>query len=60
MIKVILKENETQDELLRRFMRAAKKANILQECRKRERFLNKAEKRRAKSKAARIRDKKRK
>lgn len=60
MARVRLMKDETQDDLLRRFKRAVKKENIIQECRKREFFLNNAEKRRAKSKAARIRSKKRK
>lgn len=60
MSKVVLREGETSDELLARFKREVKKSGVLDICKSKEFFVNKATKRRLKSKAAaaRIRSKK--
>ena len=53
MIKVVLREGETAEELTRRFKTAVKKSGILQECRRREFFLKKSLARKRKSEEAR-------
>ena len=53
MIKVVLREGETSEELARRFKSAVKKSGILQECRKHEFFLKKSLARKRKSEEAR-------
>lgn len=53
MIKVVLREGETAEDLARRFKTAVKKSGILQECRKREFFLKKSLARKRKSEEAR-------
>lgn len=55
MPKVVGRENEDLESLLRRFRRQVNDANILGECRKREFFVSKAQKRREKSKQAKLR-----
>ena len=50
--KVVAREGENLEELLRRFRRSVNDANILGECKKREYFLSKADARRRKSKEA--------
>ena len=52
MAKVVLREGETAEDLVRRFKTAVKKSGILQECRKREFFLKKSLKRKRKSEEA--------
>lgn len=52
MCKVTAYENESLDDLLRRFRRKVNDANILGECKKREFYLSKAQSRRAKQKEA--------
>lgn len=56
MPKVVLKEGETVEELLRRFKREVNAAGILPECRKREFFTPKGLARKLKSQAARIKN----
>ena len=58
MPRVELREGETPDELIARFKREVKAAGILDECKKREFFVNKSMKRKLKSKAAALRTKK--
>ena len=53
MVKVVLREGETTEDLARRFKTAVKKSGILQECGKREFFLKKSLKRKRKSEEAR-------
>ena len=53
MVKVVLREGETAEDLIRRFKAAVKKSGILQECRKREFFLKKSLARKRKSEEAR-------
>ena len=53
MIKVVLREGETSEDLVRRFKTVVKKSGILQECRKREFFLKKSLARKRKSEEAR-------
>ncbi len=62
MLKVILREGETPDSLIRRFKTAVKKADILAEYRKHDFFLKKSLKRKLKSENARkkMKSKKRK
>ena len=55
MSSVIVKENETVDSALRRFMRNCAKAGIKQEIRKREHYEKPRVKRKKKSEAARKR-----
>ena len=43
MIKVVLREGETLDDLLRRFKRDVNKSGVLYECRKREFFMSPAD-----------------
>ena len=50
---VRLRENETSEDLVRRFKSTVKKSGILQECRRREYFLKKSLKRKRKSEEAR-------
>ena len=52
MVKVVLREGETTEDLARRFKTVVKKSEILQECRKREFFLKKSLKRKRKSEEA--------
>lgn len=56
-MRVIRKENETCDDLIRRFKREYKKSGIKEECKKREHFLKKSLARAEKSKRARIKNK---
>lgn len=49
-MKVIRRENETTDELIRRFKREYKKSGVREECKKREYFLKKSLARAEKSK----------
>lgn len=58
MPKVYMREGEDLDNLLRRFKRQVNDAQILHECKKREFFMSKAEKRREKSKEAKLKAKK--
>ena len=53
MVKVVLREGETSEELTRRFKTAVKKSGILQECRRHEFFLKKSLARKRKSEEAR-------
>ena len=53
MIKVVLREGETSEDLVRRFKTAVKKSGILQECRRHEFFLKKSLARKRKSEEAR-------
>lgn len=53
MSKVVVRENESLDEALRRFKRQVNKAGTIQECRKRECYLKKSLKRKLKSEMAR-------
>ena len=53
MIKVVLREGETAEDLARRFKTAVKKSGILQECRRHEFFLKKSLARKRKSEEAR-------
>ena len=53
MVKVVLREGETTEDLARRFKTVVKKSEILQECRKREFFLKKSLKRKRKSEEVR-------
>lgn len=65
MVKAVLSRYEREklspdqqsDLLIQKFKRLVKSAGIIEECRKREFFKSKAEKRREKSKAAMIRKK---
>lgn len=50
MSKIVLDENENIEDACRRFKRQVNQAGILLECRKREFFLNKQEKRNFKRK----------
>ena len=52
MVKVVLREGETAEDLVNRFKTAVKKSGILQECRKREFFLKKSLARKRKSEEA--------
>ena len=58
MVKVVLREGETAEDLARRFKTAVKKSGILQECRRNEFFLKKSLKRKRKSEEARKKKKK--
>lgn len=53
MAKVIVKENETLDEALRRFKKLVTKSYVLQEAKRREFYLKKGLKRKVKSENAR-------
>ena len=53
MVKVVLREGETAEDLVSRFKTAVKKSGIPQECRKREFFLKKSLARKRKSEEAR-------
>lgn len=53
MSKVVLRDNETLDDALRRFKKAVNKSGVLQESRKREFYLKKGLKRKLKSEMAR-------
>ena len=53
MVKVVLREGETAEDLVSRFKTAVKKSGILQERRKREFFLKKSLARKRKSEEAR-------
>lgn len=53
MPKIIVRENESLDEALKRFKRQVNKAGILQESRKREFYLKTGLKRKLKSELAR-------
>ena len=53
MVKVVLREGETSEDLVSRFKTAVTKSGILQECRKREFFLKKSLARKRKSEEAR-------
>ena len=53
MVKVVLREGETAEDLIRRFKTAVKKSGILQECRKSEFFLKKSLEKKRKSEEAR-------
>ena len=55
MAKVIARENESVEDLIRRFKRQVNNEGVIEECRKREFFLKKALKRKEKSKRARNR-----
>lgn len=59
-MKVIRRENETTDELIRRFKREYKKSGVREECKKREYFLKKSLARAEKSKRAKIKSKRKK
>jgi small subunit ribosomal protein S21 len=48
MVKVVRHENESDDDLLRRFKHDVGRAKIMDECRKREFFLKKSLKRKQK------------
>jgi len=50
--KVIVKENESLEDALRRFRRRVNDANVLGECKKHEYFLSKPARRREKTKEA--------
>ena len=52
--KVVAREGEDLDILLKRFRRQVNDYNVLGECRKRECYMSKPEKRREKSKAAKL------
>lgn len=52
-MKVTLRENESFEELMRRFKREVNKSDILYECKKRQFYLPKALKRKEKGKHAR-------
>lgn len=52
MVKVERRENETDDDLMRRFKHDVGRAHVLDECRKREFFLKKGLKRKQKSELA--------
>lgn len=56
-VKVVLREGETADDLIRRFKSAAKKSGHLIAVRDREYFLKKALKRKRKSIRARVKNK---
>lgn len=49
-MKVVLREDETLDDLVRRFKQGVKKEKILEACRKHEFFVSKSIKRKEKSK----------
>lgn len=53
MPKIVVRDNESLDEALRRFKRQVNKAGIIQEARKRECFLKPSLKRKLKSEMAR-------
>ena len=57
MAKVVARENESVDDLLRRFKRQVNNENIIEEYRKHDFFLKKSLKRKEKSKRARNRKK---
>ncbi len=57
MAKVVARENESVDDLLRRFKKQVNNENIIEDCRKHDFFLKKAVKRKEKSKRARNRKK---
>lgn len=57
MPKVVVRDNETLDDALRRFKRSVNKSSVLEEARKREFYLKKTLKRKAKSEAARRKNK---
>ena len=54
--KVVAREGEELDMLLKRFRRQVNDCNILGECKKRESYMSKAEKRREKSKQAKLKE----
>ncbi|HHT66664.1 MAG TPA: 30S ribosomal protein S21 [Erysipelotrichaceae bacterium] len=58
MPKTSVRDNETLDDALRRFKRQVNKAGVIQEVRKREYFLKKSLKRKAKSENARRKNRK--
>ncbi len=55
MSKIVVKENESLDDALRRFKRDVSRAGILQECRKREFYLSPSEARKEKARESRKR-----
>ena len=57
MAKVVARENESVDDLLRRFKKQVNNENIIEEYKKHDFFLKKALKRKEKSKRARNRKK---
>ena len=57
MAKVVARENESVDDLLRRFKRQVNNENIIEEYKKHDYFLKKSLKRKEKSKRARNRKK---
>lgn len=59
MVKVIAREGEDLDSLIRRFKKLVEKAEILQDVRKHEYFLKKSLRRKQKSKLAKIKNIKR-
>ncbi len=56
MAKVIAREGEDLDSLIRRFKKAVEKAGILEDVKKHEYFLKKSLRRKQKSKLARIKN----
>ena len=56
MAKVIAREGEDLDSLIRRFKKAVQKAEILEDVKKHEYFLKKSLRRKQKSKLARIKN----
>ena len=58
MPKIVVKENESLDDALRRFKRQVNKAGTIQECKKREFFLKTGLKRKVKSENARRKNRK--
>ena len=58
MPKIIVKDNETLDDALRRFKRQVNKAGTIQEARRREFYLKKGLKRKVKSENARRKNRK--
>ncbi|MEG0034333.1 MAG: 30S ribosomal protein S21 [Bacilli bacterium] len=57
MPKVVVRDNETLDEALRRFKRTVNKSCVLEEARKRDFYLKKSLKRKMKSELARRKNK---
>ncbi|MCD8203892.1 MAG: 30S ribosomal protein S21 [Coprobacillus sp.] len=58
MPKIVVRENETLDDAIRRFKRQVNKAGTLQEVRKHEYYVKPAVKRKLKSDAARKKNRK--
>lgn len=58
MVKIIAREGETVDDVLRRFKKAVSNARVMDDCRKHEFFLKKRLRKEQKAKLSRIANRK--